>query len=350
MLGIIASIHNGILFHTYYTKFIINYNHNQNQNYGFYMFLSDNEYVYKMPVKYIFKLRVRPGYKYNLRSRKSYISFSDDLFYDLLNIKDKRHFDIFEIELIDLELTRSELIKSELIKSELIKSEYLNYSNISPNKCIHGILGGQGWISENNYLNHILKNINPKHNISLYLSCIPYSYTFSYIYHIYMFFYNKDINTFSSSGNTFHSFFILPFIKYLIPIEKFIHICEPIKLAIGLSTKLSTGYIDIPTYTKKIGVLCTNKSKILKLYDNYLGIRCVYPTINIDNLIIEIKKGNIKSAQTELNDLINQMDCQIIILGCTELSVCSYDNNHCIILDSGKLLAEYICETFENNK
>ena len=308
------------------------------------MFLSDNEYVYKMPVKYIFKLSVRPKYKYNLRSKKSHISFSDDLFYDLLNIKDKEYFDIFEFELIDLELTRS-----ELIKSEPTKSDKLNYSNISPNRCIHGILGGQGWVSENNYLNHILKNIQPKHNISLYVSCIPYSYTFSYIYHIFMFLHNRDINTFSSSGNTFHSFFILPFIKYLIPINKFIHICEPIKLAIGLSTELSTGYIDIPIYTKKIGVLCTNMSKILKLYDNYLGIKCVYPTINIDNLIIEIKKGNIRSAQTELNDLIYQMDCQIIILGCTELSVCSYDNNKCIILDSSELLAKYVCETFENN-
>ncbi len=123
-------------------------------------------------------------------------------------------------------------------------------------------------------------------------------------------------------------------------------LCEQLSIPILhiIAETVATAY---ETGARCIGVLCTDGTKTARLYDSFcapLGIACHYPTeraqADVDTLIYRIKSGK-RKTQDDLLPFCRplwQSGCDLVILGCTELSLCQIKEKR--ILDATDCLAK----------
>lgn len=101
---------------------------------------------------------------------------------------------------------------------------------------------------------------------------------------------------------------------------------------------------------KKVGILATTGTLKAKIYERYLKKEIFYPSNEINDKVMDliynkVKKG-IKVNKQEFYDILDEYfdnDCDVLIMGCTELSVIVRDNNLYFdnrIIDSLKVLAD----------
>lgn len=104
----------------------------------------------------------------------------------------------------------------------------------------------------------------------------------------------------------------------------------------------------------KVGIMATNGTLYAKVYERYLQKEIYYPEEELNNLVMnliynKVKKGE-KVSKKEFYNILNKFfdnQCDIVIMGCTELSVIVkdndlYDDNR--IIDSMLVLANKTIE------
>lgn len=104
----------------------------------------------------------------------------------------------------------------------------------------------------------------------------------------------------------------------------------------------------------KVGIMATNGTLYAKVYERYLQKEIYYPEEELNNLVMnliynKVKKGE-KVSKKEFYNILNKFfdnQCDIVIMGCTELSVIVkdndlYDDNR--IIDSMLVLANRTIE------
>lgn len=94
----------------------------------------------------------------------------------------------------------------------------------------------------------------------------------------------------------------------------------------------------------KIGVLATNGTREMKIYDKYAknySVEIVYPSKDGQDLVMRAIYDGVKAGKTvnpsDLESVIEELkgnDCGAIILACTELSVLFEENKDPYIVDS----------------
>lgn len=113
--------------------------------------------------------------------------------------------------------------------------------------------------------------------------------------------------------------------------------------------------INNNTDIKKVGIMATTGTLKTKIYDRYLKKELYYPNETLNSMIMDliynkVKKG-IKVSKEEFYNVLNkyyEAGCDIVIAGCTELSVIIRDNNlygDLRIIDAMKVLVD---KTIEN--
>ena len=106
---------------------------------------------------------------------------------------------------------------------------------------------------------------------------------------------------------------------------------------------------------KSFGLLSTKGTIKTKIYENYLNnydLRIKYPNdhdINkISNIIYSIKSNNINKKQTcELLKIIDKINSDCIVLGCTELPLVMKKSNY--IIDPMNILASKVLKIHKDN-
>lgn len=106
---------------------------------------------------------------------------------------------------------------------------------------------------------------------------------------------------------------------------------------------------EIKKKYKKIGILCTSKTRKEKLYDNLLeNVKIIYPTEKqqkkVSEIIIKIiRKSSVNDDKIFLEKIINEMissGCEKVLLACTDLANLIEKNKN--IIDSVDILIERI--------
>ena len=143
-------------------------------------------------------------------------------------------------------------------------------------------------------------------------------------------------------------------------VEIIVAICNTIHLHIKrIFSENGPEFIDIKDVVaqeanekgySKVVVLSSQESRNSDLYKTELaehGIKCEYPEDledqkKINNTILNVMRGNIIAAQSELTDLIKKYTEQTdaVILGCTELPLALNSDNNQKILDPNRVLAK----------
>ncbi len=101
--------------------------------------------------------------------------------------------------------------------------------------------------------------------------------------------------------------------------------------------------------TIKIGVLATNGTREMRIYDKYAesnSVEIVYPSSVGQDLVMRAIYEGVKAGKyvnpSELDSVINELKgkgCDAVILACTELSVIFNEINNPFIIDALKVLA-----------
>jgi aspartate/glutamate racemase len=89
----------------------------------------------------------------------------------------------------------------------------------------------------------------------------------------------------------------------------------------------------------KIGVLCSKQTREAKLYEKFSREIVYYPNQNsIDDIISSILSG----IPCDLSLMMNGSfpECDSIVIGCTDLSLCSWRRTNKYVVDSTQALAE----------
>lgn len=105
---------------------------------------------------------------------------------------------------------------------------------------------------------------------------------------------------------------------------------------------------------KKVGILATSGTLKTKVYEKYLKKEVYYPPKEVNDAVMnliynKVKKG-ISVSKKEFYDVLNKYfdsDCDMVIMGCTELSVIVRDNDLYSdnrIIDSMKVLVDKTIE------
>ncbi|MEG0284443.1 MULTISPECIES: amino acid racemase [Vagococcus] len=114
----------------------------------------------------------------------------------------------------------------------------------------------------------------------------------------------------------------------------------------------------------RVGIIGTEGTIKNKIYDNFIldaGFELIHPTLEIQQMVStlifdKIKQKNILDVEL-YNDILRKMfeelNCEMVILGCTELSLmedlANYQNEH--VIDPQNILAEKSVElALENRK
>jgi len=106
---------------------------------------------------------------------------------------------------------------------------------------------------------------------------------------------------------------------------------------------------------KKVGILCSSKTRNLGLYDkSFLNVEVVYPDLEeqkkISEIIIKIiRKESIEADKIFLESMIENMikkGCEKVILGCTDLANLVGKNDSCI--DTTEVLINAIIEEMKS--
>ena len=105
---------------------------------------------------------------------------------------------------------------------------------------------------------------------------------------------------------------------------------------------------------KKVGILATKGTLKAKIYERYLEKEVFYPSEETDNKVMDliyekVKKG-VKVNKREFYDILEEYfenNCDVLIMGCTELSVIVRDNDLYFdsrLIDSLKVLVDKTIE------
>jgi len=105
---------------------------------------------------------------------------------------------------------------------------------------------------------------------------------------------------------------------------------------------------------KKVGILATKGTLKAKIYERYLEKEVFYPSDETNNKVMDliyekVKKG-VKVNKQEFYDILEEYfdnDCDVLIMGCTELSVIVRDNDLYFdnrLIDSLKVLVDKTIE------
>jgi len=100
---------------------------------------------------------------------------------------------------------------------------------------------------------------------------------------------------------------------------------------------------------EKIGILATNGTREMRIYDKYANsnsVEIIYPSTEGQDCVMRAIYDGVKAGKqvnpSELDSVINELKCNgcgAVILACTELSVIFKDNINPSIIDALKILA-----------
>lgn len=103
----------------------------------------------------------------------------------------------------------------------------------------------------------------------------------------------------------------------------------------------------------RVGIIGTEGTIKNKIYDGFIleaGFDLVHPTVELQQMVStlifeKIKQGNTLDMELYneiLSKMFNELNCEVVILGCTELSLmedaANYENEH--VIDPQNILAE----------
>lgn len=126
---------------------------------------------------------------------------------------------------------------------------------------------------------------------------------------------------------------------------------DDVQGAVGLpmvSIIKATANEVIKSGKKKIGIICTSSTRLLRLYENELeGIEIIHPNelhqLSVDNIILNIQAGSeMEEMKHGLLRIIDRMltdGAEGVVAGCTELPILLKDTDR-PIFDSSKILVE----------
>lgn len=158
---------------------------------------------------------------------------------------------------------------------------------------------------------------------------------------------NKSVKQLENSGadfivmpcNTLHS--LVPYLRKSTKLE-FIDLIEEV------SKKIRN--------FRKIGVLCTTKTKNDKLYDDALqGVEIIYPSKKeqgeISKIILRIISGMVVNGDGEylekIIDILRKKGAEKVLLACTDLTHLIKSDNY--VLDSTEILIDVVSERMKKD-
>ena len=102
------------------------------------------------------------------------------------------------------------------------------------------------------------------------------------------------------------------------------------------------------SYAQTLGILCSRQTRDSKLYERQ-DRKYVYSKeqSDVDNIISRVLAGQRPNIYPFITSLLAS-GADVVVLGCTELSLCAKEDTFGIVLDSSRVLAEAVVKRLES--